>query len=197
MDKIDLKSETVLVVLVKALRFFVDSDEATRQCFDRLKTALHDKLTGDKVYWLVDVFKKEADTFKNYIPLIEIFTQGKNTLQERIDRNLSSVSSWCMPDAKLSGHPLVEEFLRSDQEEMIYNWPFNSKKHVDKFIEKINDTKWTSSSIEFGFSAQLTRLENGAMLIKKTKTLYEGKIRKNSDYQADIQRIDEFLKLIN
>lgn len=173
--------------LLELMDLFPDERDSAKKALsgEVLKTIKQKESYPDQLCWILE---NQRELLIMFPALLSIFVEKKSAL-EKLARE-KPVFSWSMPDAKLSKYPLVEEFLRSEQTEMRYQ--FNSENDLRMFLNKYQDN-FGYSSIENGFSANITALPNRMARIEKTRKLFESKMEVFLSAPGKIQHINDFL----
>lgn len=181
--------EYVIVTLVKLLQQFADqtSEQTTESLSESIKIAF-----PGNVKWLLEKFAKEKIAVRRSPALLKILEARQRTLNEMIKERPKF--TWRMPQSRLPSykHPSVYEFLQSDREEMIYYPSFRCgvEGEIEKFIKKYHGF-WNNDR---QFSCRITKDSNSSVLIKKTKRLFEHRVKEYKKHERELECIKTFIK---
>ena len=117
----------------------------------KLKDFILSNFDQDQLHALLTEFldykNKFSCTLNKSKPIVEMFNYRMNQLEENLNTTLSQLQfSWIMKDG-IDGHKKVNQFLRSDQQEMIYsgsefhNGGFSSKSKAECFVHEFSGLK--------------------------------------------------------
>jgi len=145
----------------------------------------------ESVKWLLEKFGKESIAVRRSPALLKILEARQRTLNEKIKERPKF--TWRMPQSRLASYkyPSVHEFLQSDREEMIYYLPqFRGQGDLEKFIKKYNGF-WNNGR---QFSCRITKDSDSSVLIKKTKRLFEHRVKEYKECERELGCIKTFIK---
>ena len=174
-----------MILLAKCLNAF---PQESSPFYPALKKAIIDKVTSNEIYSMKNMafeFLKEEDASLKACPLVrEMFEERKKQLDDII-KNFS-VFSWRMPYAQIEGHPRVQEFLRSDLQEMEYQ--IADPSDLAGFIYTCN-CSWMQDT----FSVQVSKKSAKVALIKKTKRWYQKQLENRKNHLAEFLYVSAYL----
>jgi hypothetical protein len=123
---------------------FDDFKKASRKFIDLTK-----KFTSQNIIeGLLDEILKKSELFKKSCgsEKLKFISDLFNLRLEWLTKEIENKQKWAMTDAKLSGHPKVEDFLKSNKEHMLYSYGFTCKEDACRFISNYQGTKKTFST---------------------------------------------------
>jgi hypothetical protein len=178
-------SSTDLVLLIQTVKLFPEQQESQ---LDQIKSALitiKDKtVLGNHLKELIKSFS--VDSLKKFK---EVFEHHLKTLNSSIANHKEF--SWQMPLASTPGHPLVEKFLRSNEQSMIYGNVFSSISHARNFASKYrSDTHSFSYAGSKLYSVKIEadgRGGNSFVRLTKTKDFYQNQLNELTKTKEDIK----------
>jgi hypothetical protein len=134
---------------------------------------------------LLKVMREHGHHFQNSDELPNLFEHRLNWLKQQVKSE--PVFQWAMPDACLSGHPQVTEFLRSSsQVELDYAGGFASKSDALHFVDYYTGLKET-----YSVEMQVHCTRQGVIVnIQKTSAYYEFKMKQ---YAENVEELNSFV----
>ena len=147
-----------------------------------LQTLSHDFLGK-----LLDEIRSFINGFEKNKYILELFKYRVDWLEEKT-KNIPALK-WKMPNAKLpEQYKQVEEFLKSDRQQLVINDAFDSPDDATIFIQTYANTHY---SIKNGYSVKMF---NGLgkstnVTIYKTRDLHEAAVKQISEYKKELEKI--------
>ena len=180
--------ENILITLVKLLQLFADQ-ESEQQTMESLAECMKIAFPGS-LKLLLEEFGKEKISVRKCPALMKILERRQRMLNEKLKERPKF--TWRMPQATLPlyKHQDVQEFLRSDLEEMIYSPPFRDENELELFIKNYQGF-WNN---ERHYSCKITKDSDTSVLIKKTKKMFEHKIKQYNEFESELGCIKTFIK---
>jgi hypothetical protein len=129
---------------------------------------------------LFDSITNRVENYQSNQHILDLFRHHLSWLDERIGQ--FAQFTWCMPEATLPEHKLVEDFLKSDQQQIIYR-NFASVKDARCFT--LNCLTVERRNYQHGYSVTMKeggRGNEAFVEIAKTKNWYNLKVSSLSKF---------------
>ena len=162
------------ILFFSSIMYF-ENEPDYQQLMKKLNNLIVSKLNNNYYDELLEKLIQKCDSFRTNELILDLFRHHLGWLDEKIGP--FSEFSWRMPNARIPDHQLVEDFLKSDQQNMTYS-NFKSSKDVSRFI-KTNFTKNSNFSVEIEVG---DRGKEAFVEIRKTVEWHNNKIKQLSQY---------------
>lgn len=178
-------TSTDLILLIQTVKLFSEKQESQLNQIKNALISIKDKtVLGDHLKELVKSFS--VDSLKKFK---EVFEHHLSNLKSSVANH--KTFSWEMPLASTPGHPLVEKFLRSNEQSMIYGNVFSSISHARNFASKYSsDTRSYSYVGPKLYSVKIEadgRGGNSFVRLTKTKDYYQNQLNEMAINKEDIK----------
>lgn len=135
----------------------------------------------------IDELIKEKEAFASFEPVRQALLSRKVWLETKLAER--PPFTWRMPEASLAEHPLVEQFLRGDDECVIYSAPFFHTLQIKNFINTYRDLEGWSNR---GYSIDIRERPERTVLITKTRKIYDRMVLPFSAMEEELKLIEQF-----
>lgn len=177
------------IKLAKTIFLFqnhVEFEAICKEFYDSVIKTLEQKDLHD----LLKDFIKYMPAYKNSKLIKDLLKYHVDWLNQKV--NTKPVFSWRMPEATFPGHKVVEDFLRSDKEKMIYTGVFSFLFSARNFVNRFYDYDFQQ---KHNFSAEMDycgKEASGKVKITKDDTYFK---RITDLYNRNVSDLKELLKL--
>ena len=182
---IDQNPQHILKVLYTVAETLVLFD-SSEEYFINYKNLIN-QMSPNLFKQLIDEFLKNVDKFKNSKSIYDLLLIRLKWLLNSLKN--APQFSWIM-EGKIDGHPLVEEFLRSDQSELVYANKFSCIKEAKEFAMRYNGLKrgFSINIVPSGFG------KSCQILITKTREFYKSQVNLYNNLQSEHKLIENKMK---
>jgi len=187
-QSIDKNSQNIIKILYNIAETLVSFKDNEKYMIN-YKNLTNQILNPSLLKQLIDEFIKNFDKFKDS-SISDLF-KLRLTWLTNVLKNVPEFS-WIM-EGKLDGHPIVENFLRSENSTMIYESRFNGIKDAQNFTTKYNGLKR-------GYSVEMLSSGKGKssqVVIKKTRELFQNQLNYYKNFQIEYKLIENYLMLFS
>lgn len=137
---------------------------------------------------LIDELLKNIEKFKKSKSIYDLL----NTRSKWLLNALKNVPefSWVM-EGRIDGHPKVEEFLRSNESQLVYANKFAGLREAKEFAARY-------SGVRRGFSIRIIPSGFGRacqVVITKTREFYQSQVNLYNNLQSELKLIESKMKL--
>jgi len=173
-------SSADLVLLIETVELFPEQQETQLDHIKRALITLKEKKTlGNHLKKLSNMLP--VDSLKKFK---EVFEHHLSNLKSNIPDH--EEFSWQMPLASVPGHPRVENFLRGNEQTMIYDGVFSSINHARNFAYKYS--QYYSGPKLYSVVIEADGRGGDAFVrLAKTRDYYQNQLKELAKYKDDIK----------
>ena len=164
--------------LFKTIRKF-EKSEGYEENMESFKDAIIKTLNPEQYEKLLGSFMSSINEYSSIKQILDLFKHRVAWLEDKINN-----FSWCMPNASIYNHKKVEDFLRSDKQQMTLNG-FEAIKYAQRFVDAYGGVK-EEYSTEMNIGGEGA---NFFVTITKTRDYYE---RPLNQYKTELAKIKSF-----
>ena len=162
------------ILFMSSIMYF-ETEPDYDQLMRKLNNLINSKLNNSYYEELFEKIMKKFESFRSNERILDLFRHHLGWLDEKIGPY--SEFSWRMPEASLPDHQQVEDFFKSDQQQMTYT-NFKSIQDARRFAKN-------NSRNKYSFSAEIKeggRAKEAFVEIRKTNEWHENKVKQLSDF---------------